>query len=1374
MIKEVQGLEFTGERYMPSEEGKIRLEHYHRYAVSLEASKDKDVLDVACGEGYGSAMLATVAKSVVGVDISEEVVVHASDTYATRNLVFRQGSVLKLDFDDDSFDVVVSFETIEHLAEQTEMLSELRRVLRAKGSLIISSPNRPVYSEGNGEVNDFHVKELDFGEFNELLKQQFPAVAFYGQRIQIGSLLCPLAGRHSRYTIWHDNGEELRDSPRKCVDPEYFLAVCSASESELPELGTSSVYPEKTDLVKHYVGFAWWAKTLEKEVANRDKQIMGFRQELASRDKQTADLAEEAVKRGEWALRLDGELKEARTDFQNITRSNSWRVTMPLREARRWIASPNHQARRYLTGGLRIAKRVYQALPLSHRAKAMHRRWLVKYFPSMFLPGGGQASAIPVLHVLTDKGSQSVPREVLEYKPGMSLPGLATHTSDEPVVSVIIPVYGKLEYTLQCLESIAENLPQTAFEVIVIDDESPDGSADVIANIDGVRLIRNRGNLGFIRSCNRGAKEARGQYLHFLNNDTQVTPGWMDELVRTFGDFPGAGLVGSRLIYPDGRLQEAGGIIWQDGSAWNFGRFQDTSLPVYNYAREVDYCSGASIMVPKALFEDLGGFDEYYLPAYCEDSDLALKLRERGCRVIYQPFSTVIHHEGVSSGTDISQGTKAYQVENSIKLFKRWEKRLQAHQPPGMDVDKARDRRAKHHVLVIDHCTPTPDQDAGSGTVYNLLLLLREMDFQVTFIPEDNFLYLPGYTTLLQRTGIEVLYAPYVTTVEQHLKEHGGRYDLALLFRPGVVERHLKSIQKHSSKAKILYHTVDLHYLRMEREAKLQDDKSKKKAAAEMKQRELVAIQSVDATIVHSTTEQEILQPLVAGAPLHVYPLIMDARGTSTSFAERKDIVFVGSYQHVPNVDAVQYFVSEIMPLLRKSLPGIRFYAVGSKPPEEIQALASNDIIITGFVEDLASLLDKTRVSVAPLRYGAGIKGKIGTAMAVGLPVVVTSLAAEGMSLTDGENILIADGAKEFSDAIVKVYQDEVTWQRLSENGLAFAEQHWGATASWKILANILSHLGIEVERVSYPLSLYNSSPVAISKSESRARLAPAGVAENRDQYERLINSSAISAVADTERSLLESVEGEEFFLEAHCAVCDDTKPLLVDLQSGGQRLASGVLQPNWRERLVCPTCQMNNRQRLVAALVKQLLADGQSQTVYFMEQVTPIFQWASDVFKQHKLYGSEYLGHEYEGGMTVRGIRHEDVEALSFTEGSIDLIVSNDVFEHVPHPSRAFAECARALKPGGIMLATIPFHAAEDVSVIRAKLVDSELEQLLPAAYHGNPVSADGSLVFTDFGWDILDMMRTAGFSSAGIEVYANAEYGHLGGGQIVFRAVR
>jgi glycosyltransferase involved in cell wall biosynthesis len=353
------------------------------------------------------------------------------------------------------------------------------------------------------------------------------------------------------------------------------------------------------------------------------------------------------------------------------------------------------------------------------------------------------------------------------------------------------------------------------------------------------------------------------------------------------------------------------------------------------------------------------------------------------------------------------------------------------------------------------------------------------MDFQVTFIPEDNYLYLEKYTPSLQCVGIEVLYAPYITNIDQHLTTCDDRYDLVLLFRPQVVERNLKAIRTFCPKAKVLFHTVDLHFLRMSREAALQSNNEKQIAANEMKLRELEIISTVDSTIVVSTAEFDLLKPELPNSKLHVFPLIMDVKNTTKAFNTRKGISFVGGFQHAPNVDAVQYFVKEIMPLLRKRLPELVLYVVGSMVPAEIEALASEDVIITGFVEDLNPLLDKMRVSVAPLRFGAGIKGKIGSAMAVGLPVVATPLAVEGMSLSDGENILVADGAEAFADAITKLYKDEALWNRLSQSSLAFADKAWGAEAAWNILHEILEDISMPTVRGSYPLSLYSEPKIA-------------------------------------------------------------------------------------------------------------------------------------------------------------------------------------------------------------------------------------------------------------------------------------------------------
>ena len=1245
-------MKFTGERYVPTEQGKIRLEHYHRYATLNELAVGKQVLDVACGEGYGSSMLAAVAVKVTGVDIDAEAVHHARDTYSgISNLNYLQGSATALAFADASFDMVVSFETIEHLAEQEQMLAEIRRVLRPEGLLIISSPNRPVYSEESGEHNEFHVKELDFAELEALLKARFPAVSYYGQRMMMGSVIQSLEGGQNDYHAWHDDGHSFNAGTANLSDATYFIAVCAARADLLPTFAASVAYPQSLDLIKHYVGFAKWAQSLDIVISERDtciaaleqdnaelrSHVAQYRELLAShhqpidltdapegpvqdivavaagapvelqllqqkqadrerfimmqhrvlsdrrgqikalndalaatiqvqnfltqklteqehvtqrdnaviierglqisrlndalddavsqrnlidvallnaaknhevrenailierdgqlgalhddlasaralqttlerqldeRDAQIEELENEVIRRGKWGLGLDAQLSEVHTALGAFSASTSWRITRPIREVKLLSMDPKRQVARYARAALRAAKGMYQALPLAPQKKASFRRAVAKIFPELLTLSGSPAGSIPQLALApVDLGQADAARHLLIDRVGtMMLP-----TSTAPLVSVVIPIYGKIEYTLQCLMSIVANPPRLPFEVIVVDDCSPDNSIEILQKVTGIRLVCNQVNQGFIRSCNAGARAATGGYLCFLNNDTEVFPDWLEELLRTFTEFPGTGFAGSKLIYPDGRLQEAGGIIWQDGSAWNFGRFQDPLLPIYNYAREVDYCSGASIMVPTTLFGELGGFDEHYLPAYCEDADLALQIRDRGYRVIYQPASTVIHHEGITSGTDTAQGAKAYQIANTEKLYQRWKERLRSHQPNGVDVDSAKDRCAKHRVLVLDHCTPAPDEDAGSVNAFNIMLLLREMDCQVTFIPEDNFCYMPKYTLALQRSGVEVLYAPYVTSVEKHLRDCGERYTIVFLVRPVVAERNLDAVRRFCSTAKTVFHTVDLHFLRMTREASLKNSPEISIAAAEMKQKELGLIAATDVTTVVSRTELELLCVCKPDRMIRLLPFSQDIPGTTYGFAGRRDILFVGGYQHAPNVDAVHFFVEDVMPLLRTMLPGVRFHAVGSKPPPEIRKLACDDIIITGYVEDLNAMMDTMRVSVAPLRFGAGVKGKVSSALASGLPVVATTLAAEGMSLTENTNVLLADDAHGIACAIAGLYDNEALWKSMSQAGLEFAEHTLGNDNAWEALAGVLRDLDVPVSRGKWPLSAFTS-----------------------------------------------------------------------------------------------------------------------------------------------------------------------------------------------------------------------------------------------------------------------------------------------------------
>ena len=652
-----------------------------------------------------------------------------------------------------------------------------------------------------------------------------------------------------------------------------------------------------------------------------------------------------------------------------------------------------------------------------------------------------------------------------------------TSTANTPEISIIIPCFEQLSYTVTCLQSLAHQAPHYSYEALVIDDASQEDDYSELANVCGLQLIHNPSNLGFINSCNLAAQIARGKLLYFLNNDTVLLADCIDALARTFALYSKTGLVGSKLLYPNGFLQEAGGIVWRDGSAWNYGRMQPRNDPRFNYLRPVDYCSGASIMVPRQLFLELGGFDTLYKPAYYEDTDLALRLRQRGYQVLYQPASMVVHFEGVSHGTDESQGLKQHQRLNRERFLKRWSTQLSSHRPNGQDPDLEKDRGVTRRVLLIDSCTPSPDRDAGSVCLLNLMLLLRHLGYQPSFIPDDNYANLPPYTQQCQALGIECLYAPYVTSVKDHLRRHGQRYDLIVLFRPDLAHIHWQTVRRFSPQARVLYYPHDLHYLRLEREAAVLGRKGLRRQATTMQKRELNNSRHADATVVLSLSEQQELRQLLPDQCIEHLPLMLN---TSCPPERRpsfggQNLVFVGNFSHAPNADAVQWFAGEILPRMLQRWPKARFHVVGANPPPAIAQLASPQITVHGFVDDLDSLLQTMQVAVVPLRFGAGMKGKVGSALRCGLPVVTTAIGSEGMPAVHGTHLLVADHAVVFADAVSDLLGSAQQWQHLSQGGLAFATAEWGPEASLQRLSTILERLGlgIDPEALTKPVALY-------------------------------------------------------------------------------------------------------------------------------------------------------------------------------------------------------------------------------------------------------------------------------------------------------------
>ena len=626
-------------------------------------------------------------------------------------------------------------------------------------------------------------------------------------------------------------------------------------------------------------------------------------------------------------------------------------------------------------------------------------------------------------------------------------------TSVEPAVSIVIPVFEQSAVTLRCLQSIARAEVVTPYEVIVVDDASGDDTSDVLDRCTGIRIVVNAENLGYLRSTNRGVAESGADHVVLLNNDTEVGDGWLDRLLDVFRSFPDTGLVGARLVYPDGRLQEAGNIIWSDGSGWNYGRLDDPGDCRFSFVREVDYCSAACLAVRRDLWEEVGGFDERYAPAYYEDADLAFEARARGWRVRYQPEAFVVHYEGVSHGTDAGSGLKAHQVTNQTRFAEKWAEELVGHRPN--DPDLVVDASLRVHagrLLVADFEVPQWDRHAGALRMFRILELLVELDWQVTFVP-GNLAPLQPYTDRLGQLGIEVVSGSF--EIGRFVEERAGTFDAVLLSRPDEGMRWLATLREKHPGLPILYDTVDLHAVRMERARSLGVAHFDEETEARVADQERLLIRQSDVTVVVSEADRLWIEANEPGARTAVIGTIHASRSDGPPFGDRTGLIFVGSWNHPPNGDAVTWFLDEVLPLVRADLPEIDVHIVGSDQPA---GLAAGDprVHCHGWVEDLDSLYDTVRVAIAPLRFGSGIKGKIGEALSRGVPAVTTTVGAEGFQFASGYELIVADSAHEFAAQVVRLHADEDHWASHACEGMTAMDSLLGREVARRQLVELL------------------------------------------------------------------------------------------------------------------------------------------------------------------------------------------------------------------------------------------------------------------------------------------------------------------------------
>jgi GT2 family glycosyltransferase len=613
-----------------------------------------------------------------------------------------------------------------------------------------------------------------------------------------------------------------------------------------------------------------------------------------------------------------------------------------------------------------------------------------------------------------------------------------------PRVSIVIPTLGN-PLLLPCLASIRQNVPaDLAYEVVVVGNGLPPDRAAALDDVEwpALRVLHTPVNVGFGAACNRGAAAAAGEYVVFLNDDTEILPGWLESLAGSADANPGAAAVGSLVLFPDGTIQEAGSVVWRDGSTSGVARGESVEAASYLFLRRVDYCSACSLLVRRRQFDAAGGFDRRYFPAYYEDVDLCFAFARDGFDVLFDPRSRVVHHESVSS----SGPRKTFLSLRHRELFARkWGSELERHEPASGDpvaIARAVERaRGRAHLLIVDDRPPQRGCGAGFSVLLDAVEEIAGTGWAVTVAVSDK---LDGDARRLAELGVHVV----VERPDEVLTTRRDEFDRVLISRPHNFERFAALVRAHQPRASLVYLAEALFYRRMQRalEVTPADAPGREQLTADMLQsREMERAIPRDADLVVCVSDEEaaILQTVDAHCPIDtIRPVERRVAPTLAGFSERSGLLFTPGWlagDASPNVDALEWFVRMVLPRLVAQDPDIRVRVTGSNPPAAACALAGSAVELVGYVPDLRNLYEDTRVVIVPMRVGSGVKVKCLEAVQHGVPVVSTSVGAEGLALADPRAVVVADEAGAFADSVLELYCSQHAWERQRDHVLRVA-----------------------------------------------------------------------------------------------------------------------------------------------------------------------------------------------------------------------------------------------------------------------------------------------------------------------------------------------
>ena len=753
----------------------------------------------------------------------------------------------------------------------------------------------------------------------------------------------------------------------------------------------------------------------EKQLQDKEKQLQDKEKQLLDKEKQLHDLR---VELNHISNRLHNDTRSLRThvlqlesELNRILSSPSWRVMGPVRRIGRLFAADQMPETQEIDDeDLDLQNTVAEVV--EDKVSENPEEPLKKNY---------------------DREARAALNAFLQSDERLSFP-----SSELASLSIILVFYNQAHLSMLCLQSLIQNA-DISFELIIVDNCSSDSTSELLEKIDNATILRNEDNAGFVKAVNQAAEQAKGKYILLLNNDAVIHEQTLSSAIESIAADESIGAVGGKIILTDGSLQEAGSIIWQDGSCLGYGRGDDPSDGAYMFEREVDYCSGAFLLFRRSDFQELGGFDLDYAPAYYEESDFCIRLQKKGLRVIYNPQAVITHYEFASSGGII--GASALQKEHQLILCQKHGDWLTNQLESDPDkIQLARRSNRLPNILIIDDRVPHPSLGSGYPRAAHLIHSLSELNLNISFyplqFPIDSWSEI--YRTLPKT--VEVIANKGRLGMQSFLSSRRHCFQYIMVSRVhnmAFLQEILEADSSLIAGAKLIY---DAEALTAARE--IMQKQFFKQFVSENEKDELISKEMQHASLadtVIAVSEKEaaiyrqhnIKNVCVLG---HTMKIIAG----ENEFTEREGLLFVGALRDEgsPNVDSLLWFTVNVLPLIEKSIPDIKLYIAGDSSASSLASIDKVNVSFLGRVENLDDIYNSCRVFIAPTRFAAGIPHKVHEATARGIPCVITPLLADQLGWQHEQEVLVGTSPEEYAEQCIRLYQDKALWQSVRDAGL--------------------------------------------------------------------------------------------------------------------------------------------------------------------------------------------------------------------------------------------------------------------------------------------------------------------------------------------------